>query len=137
MTETDKIGKLDNLSYFIDLGWFQENDRSFTAVARRCLCSDCQERLASEQEDMTPALLLTNIRDCCSKALGFISPRMPLLEKIFRLFLSKGNKSLSLKELIAQLSSYVDNPASLSPYSLKRLLVNDQYYGFRQRLGEE
>lgn len=134
--ETDKISEADDLSYFIDFGWFQENDRSFTAVASRCLCSDCRERLISEQEEITPALLMTNIRDCCSKVPGFISPKLPLFEKIFRLFLSEGNKPLRLKELTAQLSSSVDNPASLTPHSLKRLLGNDRYYGFCQILGE-
>lgn len=135
MESADKVSELDDLSYFIDLHWFQENDRSFAVAVWHCLCPDCQKRLASEQEDMTSAMLLTNIRDCCSKVVGFISPKLPLLEKAFRLFVSKGNKSLSLKELMAQLSSYMDNPASLSLLGLKRLLDNDQYYGFHQRAG--
>ena len=135
MESADKVSELDNLSYFVDLDWFQKNDRSFAVAVWHCLCPDCQKRLTSEQEDVTSAMLLTNIRDCCSKVVGFISPKLSLLEKVFRLLLSKGNKQLSLKELIAQLSSYMDNPASLSPQGLKRLLDNDQYYGFRQRLG--
>ena len=135
MESVDKVSELENFSYFVDLDWFQENGRSFDVVVWHCLCPDCQKRLASEREDMTSAMLLTNIRDCCSKAVGFISPKLPLLEKVFRVLLSKGNKQLSLKELIVQLGSCTDNPASLSPEGLKRLLDNDQHYGFRSRLG--
>ena len=134
--ETDKISESEDLTYFIDLDWFQESGRSFTVIAQHCLCPACQERLASEPEAMTPASLVTNIRDCCSKVTGFISPRLPLLEKIFRFFLSRGNQPLSLTELIAQLSLHSDNPSPLSPRTLSHLLDNNRYYGFRQKLQE-
>ena len=134
--ETDKIGDSKAPSYFIDLEWFQRSSRSFTVIAQHCFCPACQERLASEPETITPASLVTNVRDCCSKIPSFISPRLPLLEKVFRLFLAEGNKPLNLTELIAQLSLYLENPVSLSPQTLKRLLDNNQYYGFRQALQE-
>lgn len=134
MSETDKISESEDVSYFIDLDWFQESGRSFTVIAQHCLCQACQERLASEPEAMPPASLVTNISDCCSKVTGFVNPKLPLLEKIFRLFLSKGNQPLSLTELITQLGLYSDRPTSLSHQTIRCLLDNNQYYGFRQKL---
>jgi hypothetical protein len=133
MMETDGISGLEGLTYFIDLDWFQGSDRSFIVIAQHCLCPDCKERLASESKTMTAASLVTNIRHCCSKVTGFVSPKLPLLEKVFRVLLSEGNESLSLEELTAQLSFYSDSPVSLSPQTLKHILENDQHYGFRQR----
>ena len=135
--ETDGISEMEGLTYFVNLDWFQETDRSFVLIAQHCLCPDCKERLASELKAMTPASLVTNIRHCCSKVTGFVSPKLPLLEKVFRLFLSEGNESLSLAELTAQLSFYSDSPVSLPPQTLKRILDNDQRYGFCQRLLEK
>lgn len=132
--ETDGTSELEDLTYFVDLDWFQESDRSFVVIAQHCLCPDCRERLTSEPRTMTPAALVTNMRQCCSKLPGFISPKLPLLEKVFRLFLSESNESLSLTELTAQLSFYSDSPVSLSPQTLQHLLDNNQYYGFRRRL---
>ncbi len=133
----DKVSESKAPAYFIDLNWFQENSRSFTVIAQRCLCQACRKRFASEPEAMTPASLVTNIRDCCSRAPDFISPKLPLLEKIFRLFLSGGNQPLGLTELLAQFGLYSDNPASLSPQTLSYLLSNNRYYGFRQKLQEK
>ena len=134
--ETDKTGESEDLSYFIGLDWFEESGRSFAVIARHCLCPHCKERLVSELEAMTPASLVANVRDCCCNVPGFIDLRLPLLEKVFRLILSEGNRPLSLTELTARLSPYSDNPASLSPAILKRLLDNNKHYGFRVRLGE-
>lgn len=133
MTESDTVSNLEGLSYFIDLAYFQESDRSFAATAWHCLCLDCQERLASSLKDIEVASLVENIRDCCSKTPDFINSRLPLLERIFRVFLSGGNSPLSLAELATQLTEYSDSPISLVPQTLKRLLDNDRYYGLRQR----
>ncbi len=137
MMEKDKTGESEELSYLIDLDWFEQTGRSFVIIARHCLCPRCKERLASEPEAMTPASLVLNVRDCCSNVPGFIDPRLPLLEKVFRLSLSEGNRPVSLTEVTARLSLYSDNPASLSPTSLKHLLDHNQYYGFRLALGED
>ncbi len=135
MTESDKISKLDGLKYFIDLDKFQESGRSFAAIAQHCLCSSCQERLASKLKNIDASLLLASIKDCCSKASTFIASSMPVLERIFRVFLAGGNKPLSLSELLNQLTAYSDTPILLSLQTLKRLLDNDTYYGFKQVSG--
>ena len=133
MTDPDKISKLEALNYFIDLGWLEYGGRSFVIIAQHCLCPSCQGRLNAEQKDVQPDLLITSIRDCCSRAPDFISQRLPLLEKIFGLFLSHGNEPLSLAELSAELTAYLDNPALSSPRTLKCLLDKDHYYGFNFR----
>lgn len=133
MTEPDEISKLEGLIYFIDLGFLQERDRSFAAIARHCLCSACLERSALSLEDTEVAWLIDNIRDCCSRSPDFINSKLSLLERVFRVFLSRGNEPFSLAELASQLTTYSDSPISPGLQTLKRLLDNDRYYGFMQR----
>ena len=117
-------------SWFIDLDWLQQNNRSFSALAQGCLCPVCRERLKGE----IPAVdLLSAIRDCCSKTPGFITGELPVLESIFRLFLASGNQPLDLEELGKQLSERLGGDTYRSSIEvLSRLLKNDQYYGVRQ-----
>jgi len=46
--------------WFIDLDWYQQNNRSFFALAQNCLCSKCQRRLT---EEISAAYLLMTIKD--------------------------------------------------------------------------
>ncbi len=119
--------------WFIDLDWFQQNDRSFSALAQCCLCPKCRERLKGE---ISAADLLATINDCCSKTPGFITGELPILESIFRLFLANGNQPLDLEELGRQLSEWRGRDTyRTSAEILSRLLKTDQYYGLRQVLG--
>jgi len=116
--------------WFIDLDWFQQNDRSFSALAQSCLCSECREKSKGE---ISAADLLTTIKDCCSKSPGFITTELPILECIFRLFLANGNQPLDLEELGRQLSEWRGRDTyRTSAEILSRLLKSDQYYGLRQ-----
>ena len=85
--------------YFIDLDWYQQNNRTFSALAYSCLCQKCQKQLKAGNGDARTADLLPALRDCCSKTPGFITRELPILESIFRLFLASGNKPLDLEEL--------------------------------------
>jgi len=124
---TDNI----ELRWFIDLDWYQQNNRSFLTLAQRCLCSKCSERLVGEE--ISAANLLSTIKDCCSKAPGFITRNLPVLESVFRLFLANGNQPLNLEELGKQLSEWREGDAyCTSPELLSRFLDSDQYYGFGQ-----
>ncbi len=114
--------------WFIDLSWYQQSNRSFLAMAQSCLCSKCREKL---KEDASAADFVAAIRDCCSKAPGFITRELPVLESIFRLFLANGNQPLDLEELGRQLSEWRGNTFRTSPQTLSRLLKSDQYYGLR------
>jgi hypothetical protein len=119
-----------NQHWSIDLDWFQSNNRSFLALAQRCLCPKCREQL---KEEMSATDLLANIKDCCSKTPDFFTVELPILESIFRLFLANGNKPLDVEELSKQLGKWHrgDTPRT-SPKVLTRLLESDQYYGLRE-----
>jgi len=116
--------------WFINLDWFQQNDRSFSALAQGCLCPKCQKRLKGE---ISATDLLTTIKDCCSKTPGFITGELPILASIFRLFLANGNQPLDLDEMERQLRDWRGGDTyRTSTEILSRLLKNDQYYGLRQ-----
>jgi len=120
-------------SYFIDLDWLQQNNRSFSILARGYLCPQCRERL---KEEISPDELLTTIKDCCSKTAGFITDKLPILESIFRLFLANGNQPLEVEELRKQWSEWSGGDTFLaSAEVLSRLLRDEQYYGIRRVTG--
>jgi len=117
--------------WFIDLDWYQQSNRSFLALAHGCLCPGCRERL--QAGDISSADLLTTIKDCCSKTPDFITARLPILERIFRLFLAGGNQPLDVEELGKQLTDWCGGETrGTSAGVLSRLLGSDQYYGLRQ-----
>ncbi len=121
------------IRWFIDMDWFPQHNRSFSALARGCLCSACRERLKAEPEEIAAADLLATFRDCCSKTPGFISSELPILESVFHLFLANGNQPLDLEELSRQLSEWRGGDSyRTSPEILSRLLESDQYYGLSQ-----
>jgi hypothetical protein len=122
--------------WFIDLDWYQSNNRSFSMLAGRCLCADCRERLQVERKEIPADELLTAIRNCCSQEPGFITDELPVLESIFRLFLANGNQPLDLEEIGKQLSEWrAGNPFHPSVEILARLLKSERYYGLRQVVG--
>jgi len=120
-------------SWFIDLDWYQQNNRSFSALSQRCLCPKCHQRLKAEEREVPVDKLLAAIKDCCSKEPGFITGELPILESIFRLFLANGNQPLDLEELGKQLSERRGGGSyHTSVEVLSRLLKSDRYYGLRQ-----
>jgi hypothetical protein len=117
--------------WFIDLDWYQQSNRSFLALAQGCLCPRCRERL--QAVEISSADLLATIKDCCSKTPDFITARLPILERIFRLFLASGNQPLDVEELGKQLTDWCGGETcGTSAGVLSRLLDSDQYYGLRQ-----
>ncbi len=118
------------LRYFIDMDWYQQQERSFAMLAASRLCPTSRKKEKTESE----AALLRAIRQCCSKRDGFITPTMPLLEMIFRLLLANGNQPLELEQIQEQLQKWLgdsSNIRDLSVPKLKRILSNDKYYGLR------
>jgi hypothetical protein len=118
------------LRYFIDLDWYQEQERSFATLAASRLCPTSRKKEKTKSE----AALLRTIKQCCSKRDGFITPNMPLLEMVFRLLLANGNEPLELGQMQEQLQKWLgdtNNSRDLSILKLKRILDNDRYYGLR------
>ena len=118
--------------WFIDFDWYQQNNRSFPALAKNYLCSKCRKKLNAKEKAISETELLSTIKDCCAKESGFISSQLPILESVFRLFLANGNQPLALEELGRQLSKLLGGDTyRTSAEILSRLLRNEQYYGIR------
>jgi len=119
--------------WFIDLDWYQQNNRSFPALAQNYLCGKCRKKLDTKGKVISETELLATIRDCCANESGFISVQRPILESVFRLFLANGNQPLDLEEMGKQLSERRSGDTyCTSAEILSRLLRNDPYYGIRQ-----
>jgi hypothetical protein len=118
--------------WFIDLGWFQQNNRSISALVKSRLCAKCRKQLDAEGKGPTDIELLSMVKDCCSQAPEFITSQLPILESAFRLFLANGNQPLTLEELGKQLSEKRggDTPRT-SEGILSRLLQSNQFYGLK------
>jgi hypothetical protein len=132
LNNLEEVKGVNQLSafYAIDLDWYQQSDRSFAALAESRMCASCREKLKAKLIEKPPEILAT-IRDCCSKAQGFITPHLSILETIFRIFLANGNQVLSLEELNQQLRQRRQTSHTPAPEVLRLLLDNDRYYGFR------
>jgi len=116
--------------WFIDLDWYQSNNRSFSSLAQSYLCSKSAEKLKARGKETSAADLLATIKDCCSKTPGFITGNLPILESVFRLFLANANQPLDLEELGNQLSEWRGGDTyRTSGEIVSRLLEGDQYYG--------
>jgi hypothetical protein len=129
-TEQDSENVELQLRYFIDLDWYQQQERSFATLAASRLCPSSRKKEKTKSE----AALLRTIKQCCSKRDGFITPNMPLLEMIFRLLLANGNQPLELGQMHEQLQKWLgdtNNARDLSIPKLKRILDSDRYYGLR------
>ena len=124
--------------YFIDLNWYEEKGRSFSTLAQARLCPSCRAQYASTPK--SDAELFAVFRDCCSKAEDFLSPNLPLREAVFRLLLSHGNQPLELGQIEAKLNEWFLNTGDnrdVSIPTLRRIMENDRYYGFRPYVAKE
>ena len=117
--------------YFIDFNWYQEKGRSFATLAVSRLCPTSRKKEKSKSD----AALLKTLKQCCSKRDDFITPNMPLLEMVFRIFLGNGNQPLELWQIQEELQKYMgENGATIKDLSLPRLqriLDSDHYYGIK------
>ncbi len=97
--ENERENEMENgeaqCHYAIDMNWYQEQERSFTVLATSRLCPSSQKKKIPKSE----TALLNTLKQCCSKWEGFVTPEMPLLEMIFRLFLANGNQPLALDQI--------------------------------------
>jgi hypothetical protein len=119
--------------WFIDLGWYQQNNRSISALAQNSLCPKCAKQLCTERKEISANKLLAAIEGCCSNSPDFITDRLPIMAGIFRLFLANGNQPLDLEELGKRLSErHGGDVYRTSPEILFRLLKHDRYYGLQQ-----
>jgi hypothetical protein len=121
--------------WFIDLAWYEQNNRSFLNLAQQGLCAKCVEKLGKKKKKYTQNDVINTIKDCCSKSPEFITGKMPLLESIFRVILANGNEPIDIEEIGKQLTEYRGDAYSVSTQTLTRLLDNDRWYGFKSIKG--
>jgi hypothetical protein len=134
--EENKDPGKQNSYWYIDLGWYQGNNRSFSTLAKNRLCPKCAAQLSNAKE-VSDNKLISTIRDCCSHTPDFINDRLSVMESIFRILLSNGNQPVSLEELGRQLSE----KRSLDIYCasaefLSRIMNSETCYGLQEFKGE-
>ncbi len=119
--------------WVIDLDWFEKNNRSFIDLARRSLCPKCTEKLQKKKKKAVENDVLAAIKECCFRAPGFITAKLPMLESAFRVILAGDNKPMGINELTKELSLRRGAEAyTPRPEFLERLLSNDHWYGFKK-----
>lgn len=96
----------------IDFDWWKKNDRDWRVFLRSFLCEEHQRMFEDlendevidwvdpktaeiKQVDGLQHILISH----CAKQDGFISSNMALVDAVFRVFLSNGNKPLTPQEL--------------------------------------
>ncbi|MFU8825919.1 MAG: hypothetical protein ACNA70_00330 [Brevefilum sp.] len=96
----------------IDFEWWKKNDRDWRVYLRSFLCGDHQRMFEELDNDeiidwVDPKTaevkqvdgLQHTLISHCAKQDGFIGSNMALVDSVFRVFLSNGNKPLTPEEL--------------------------------------
>lgn len=136
MAEEQTVIEPVKTQWAISMDWFPQHNRSISALARDCLCATCVKELETKKKAPTLESMMATIQKCCSQAPGFINSRMPILESIFRIFLSNGNQPLAIDELVEQLSKSRGGDAYHGPPEmLVRVMRSDKYYGLQEIAG--
>lgn len=106
----------ENTPFHIDYSWFEKNGQDVNVLIYKCLTPEQQERLAGLPTDeafdfvdeatgevrrVTRAMQM--IRAERADDAAFISPRLPLAESVFRVFLLNDNEPLTPIELAARI----------------------------------
>ena len=117
----------------IALEWFPRNNRSITAILTGYLCPECSSKLLTIGKKSTPESLMSAINTCCSQSPGFITERLPILEAVFRFYLTNGNTPLTIDELDEQINRiHGGNAYRYSPEALLHIMKADMYYGLQE-----
>ena len=130
VTKEAAANKSNNSGYFIDFERLERWNRSPTVIIQSRLCPGCQSKLESRTKGTNLNTLLANIRSCCSKNPDFITTKMTLSEKVFKILLVSNNEPVPVNQLMKELEERSSGSISISEEALKRLLDNDQFYGF-------
>ena len=113
--------------------WFPQNNRSITAILGKYLCPECSRKLLIQGKKSTPESLMSAIHNCCSRSPGFITEKLPILEAVFRFFLTNGITPLTIDELDEQINRiHGGNAYRYSPEALIHILKADVYYGLQE-----
>ena len=147
-------GEQEAPRFFIDINWYEQNGRSFKAMAQGRFCPACQAKVGAVSQERIPVVdKKTNrvvyevqdvpygdqpmavIRNDCSKQRNYITPDTPVVEAIFRVFLATGNQPATVERLREQLGDWIslrDRPHGYAPELIERLIRTDRRYGLRE-----
>ena len=101
-------------------------------------CASCWGSLVQEPAgglNIEAAEHLKRIARHCSASPDFIHAELPVMEAVFRILLSNGNETMTLKAIYeALLERWLDSPNPRTPPQgkLYRMLSNDTFYGITQ-----
>jgi hypothetical protein len=135
--------------YQVSQEWYEAQDRSLDQVLSVRMCANHRsdrsapagERRRAVPDPETGELRFVatagddtfeTIAQCCATQSDFITPTMPLMEAIFRVFLAKGNPPLSAEEIHDELRAwFAGNTRSryFTVETVAKLLESDNYYG--------
>jgi hypothetical protein len=142
--------------YYIDQQWYETHGLSFHDVVRGRMCDACQKKAAAGEEveerhtvydaktrrasfEVRRVPFASNpikrIREDCATKKGYISPDMPTLEAVFRIYLANGNQPMPLAHVREQLMDWCPDGQCrwllISDEQLDRVVAGDSYYGIR------
>ena len=102
--------------FHVDFAWWKKNERDWHVYLRSLLCAEHQEAFANMEEGQTidwvdPLTaevkavegVQNTLMTHCVKQPDFLTYQTALVEAVFRLFLTNGNKPISCSDLGAQL----------------------------------
>ena len=136
MNEQVETNEYPDTQWAISIDWFDANNRSAIMMIKEYLCPKCADELEQKKKPSSLQDLIARVQKCYLHTPGFINHRIPIMESIFRLFLSKGNAPLYLEEVSRQLSELREGDSyRTSPEVLLHLLRNDHYYGLQEITG--
>ena len=105
----------------VDLDWWKSQDRNWRVSLIPFLCPKHQEVFANATEEQDMDLvnphtgevtrgdgLVQTLVEHCSKQEGFITPNMPLVDSVFKVFIVSKNQPLNAIELAEQTGKPAD-----------------------------
>ncbi|MBM2811644.1 MAG: hypothetical protein HW416_2403 [Chloroflexi bacterium] len=151
----DLIEEQEEIRYFIDADWYDENDLSFVDIVQARMCPQCQARLGEEEEEKYPVAdrktgrvtyevrktrfgsrPMPQVQKDCARKGGFIQPEMPVLEAVFRILLANANQPMPLAHIREQLREWCPTARCqwiLMPVDVMRQVIErDHSYGLRR-----
>jgi hypothetical protein len=155
VTEEAPIAVEEAVRYHIDRSWFDEQGLSFDDLLIERMCDGCRGKLGETVEERFTAFdkksgrmsfelrrvpyghnPMKVIREDCAKKKGYISPDMPTLEAVFRIYLANGNQPMPLEHVREQLAEWCPGGGCqwlmLPTETLERIVEHDRYYGLRR-----
>ncbi|MEE8443634.1 MAG: hypothetical protein V3S37_07785 [Dehalococcoidia bacterium] len=125
-------------SYKIDPKTMTAQGRSLQLLLLHRRCATCWGTLIQEPAqgmNIDAAKHIERIARHCSTAPDFIHSELPVMEAVFRILLSNGNKSMTLESIYETLRErWLDSttPRTPLPEKLYRLVSHDAFYGITQ-----